>query len=149
MLGPIYLIISALHNLKVIDATEWYLNFAMIVLPINSVINPLLYDKTIIDFLGSKIGKIGTLITNSRISLFLRQVKLRRNQRVIANDEFRMEPIEAAGLKEDCTELRNLPDNAAREEQKQDEDNSGEEGDPSKMRESDLVRALQIPSTQV
>ena len=39
-----FIIISALHNLKTIDATHWYATLAMIVLPINSVINPLIYD---------------------------------------------------------------------------------------------------------
>ena len=38
-------IICALHNLQVIDATDWYVNFTMVVLPINPVINPVLHDK--------------------------------------------------------------------------------------------------------
>ena len=38
------IIISALHNLRQIDASEWYIHFAMIVLPLNSVINPLIYE---------------------------------------------------------------------------------------------------------
>ena len=40
-----FIIISGLHNLGVIDATSWYLGFSMIVLPLNSVINPLIYDR--------------------------------------------------------------------------------------------------------
>ena len=60
-----FTIISALHNLKVIDASKWYLNFAMMVQPNNSVINPLLYDKTIIHFIGRKTINLVTLITNS------------------------------------------------------------------------------------
>ncbi|KAL5255615.1 hypothetical protein ACHWQZ_G010999 [Mnemiopsis leidyi] len=44
-----FIIISALHNLEVIDATYWYVTFAMIVLPLNSVLNPLIYDNTIKD----------------------------------------------------------------------------------------------------
>ena len=42
-----FIIISAFHNLEVLDATEWYVSFAMIVLPLNSVINPLIYDESI------------------------------------------------------------------------------------------------------
>jgi hypothetical protein len=34
-----------------LDATPWYSIFSMIVLPINSVINPFLYD----DFIASKV----------------------------------------------------------------------------------------------
>ena len=45
-----FIIISALHNRQAIDATNWYVYFAMIVLPINSVINPLLYDNTVTEF---------------------------------------------------------------------------------------------------
>ena len=48
-----FIIVCALHNLQLIDATDWYTYFAMIVLPINSVINPLLYDKTITDLVSS------------------------------------------------------------------------------------------------
>ena len=42
-----FIIISALHNLLYIDASFWYTPFAMIVLPLNSVINPLVYDKAL------------------------------------------------------------------------------------------------------
>ena len=40
-----FIIVSALHNLGLIDATNWYVTFAMLVLPLNSVINPLLYNN--------------------------------------------------------------------------------------------------------
>ena len=35
------------HSLELIDATSWYSIFSMVILPINSVINPFLYDGTI------------------------------------------------------------------------------------------------------
>ena len=38
------IVISGLHNLRKIDASEWYIHFAMTVLPLNSVINPLIYE---------------------------------------------------------------------------------------------------------
>ena len=44
-----FILISALHNLEFVDATYWYVTFAMIVLPLNSVLNPLIYDNTIKD----------------------------------------------------------------------------------------------------
>ena len=42
-----FIIISALHSLDYIDASKWYASFAMTVLPLNSVINPLVYDKAL------------------------------------------------------------------------------------------------------
>ena len=52
-----FIVISALHNLGAIDATSWYLTFAMLVLPLNSVINPLLYDNTVKESVNSIIRK--------------------------------------------------------------------------------------------
>ena len=37
-----FIIICLVHNLEYIDATKWYVPFALIVVPLNSVINPLL-----------------------------------------------------------------------------------------------------------
>ena len=48
-----FIIISAAHNLRHLDATHWYVPFAMIMLPLNSVINPLIYD----DYIGKLFGK--------------------------------------------------------------------------------------------
>ena len=48
-----FIIISAAHNLRHLDATNWYVPFAMIMLPLNSVINPLIYD----DYIGKLFGK--------------------------------------------------------------------------------------------
>ena len=45
-----FIFICAFHSLKWVDATGWYATFAMIVLPLNSVINPVLYDNTIEQF---------------------------------------------------------------------------------------------------
>ena len=46
-----FIIICALHNAGGIDATNWYVNLALIVLPINSVINPLVSDNTLQEYL--------------------------------------------------------------------------------------------------
>ena len=47
-----FIIVCIIHNLGKTDATEWYVNFAMAVLPLNSFINPLIYDKTVINFVS-------------------------------------------------------------------------------------------------
>ena len=69
-----FIIVCYLHNVKFIDATDWYLFFAMIVLPINSVINPLIYDKnnTILGTTLSVFTRTGTLIYNSRVVRYFR-----------------------------------------------------------------------------
>ena len=42
-----FVCVSFLHYLRVFDASPWYAVFSIIILPINSVINPLLYDNFI------------------------------------------------------------------------------------------------------
>ena len=49
-----FIIISGMHNHKYIDASTWYTPFAMTLLPINSVINPVIYDKILLEFLKRK-----------------------------------------------------------------------------------------------
>ena len=51
-----------MHNLGFFDATEWYVTYAMIALPLNSVINPLIYEKTLAEFLGRRLGEVTRLI---------------------------------------------------------------------------------------
>ena len=53
-----FIVISALHNLAYIDASKWYSTFAMTVLPLNSVINPLVYDKALADFVGRNVDRL-------------------------------------------------------------------------------------------
>ena len=52
-----FIFICLMHNLGYIDATNWYASFALIVVPLNSVINPLLYDKILLNFLKRKFGE--------------------------------------------------------------------------------------------
>ena len=47
-----FIIVCAFHNFQFIDATHWYAYFAMVVLSLNSVLNPLLYDDSITNFLA-------------------------------------------------------------------------------------------------
>ena len=42
-----FIIICLLHTKEVVDASPWYALLSIVILPINSVINPLLYDDTI------------------------------------------------------------------------------------------------------
>ena len=60
-----FIIISALHNWKVIDATFWYDSFAMTVIPLNSVINPLIYDHRLKQAVMSKIRMLALSARNN------------------------------------------------------------------------------------
>ena len=62
-----FIVICVLHSLEVLDATPWYGLFSMIILPINSVINPLIYDDTVTNFISVPIQRLGTLTTGSRV----------------------------------------------------------------------------------
>ena len=54
-----FIVTCLLHYLEVLDATQWYSVFSVIILPINSVINPLLYS----DFITRIVTKVSS---NSR-----------------------------------------------------------------------------------
>ena len=62
-----FILICILHSVEVIDATPWYSIFSMVILPINSVINPLLYDDVVTSTIGAPVRALSTRITNSNI----------------------------------------------------------------------------------
>ena len=55
-----FIIICLLHTTEIVDASPWYALMSILILPINSVINPLLYDDTI----GRMFGRIVRWIGN-------------------------------------------------------------------------------------
>jgi hypothetical protein len=69
-----FIVISGLHNHKYIDATHWYATFAMIVLPLNSVINPLIYEDSTRLFTWKKLKEFGNFIRNTRFLNLMIQV---------------------------------------------------------------------------
>ena len=94
-----FIIISGLHNLGVFDATKWYVTYAMIALPLNSVINPLIYDKTLAEFLGRKLREIKRLIrlsTSAAMSSIARFIQS-RSENIQSGDNdldvMQMEPL--------------------------------------------------------
>ena len=58
----------ALHTIGVIDASPWYALFSILVLPINSVINPLLYDNTLTTRFSASVSRLSLLISSGRLS---------------------------------------------------------------------------------
>ncbi|KAL5268772.1 hypothetical protein ACHWQZ_G002579 [Mnemiopsis leidyi] len=89
-----FLVVCALHNFQFIDATNWYVYVAMVLLPVNSVLNPLLYDDTISGFLAPTSRKVSTRLYSfastiySRTSEILPQSKKREE---VAPDEHKQD----------------------------------------------------------
>ena len=62
-----FIVTCILHSIEVLDATPWYSLFSIIRLPINSVINPLIYDDKITSLICSPIRRFGSSISESRV----------------------------------------------------------------------------------
>ncbi|KAL5270864.1 hypothetical protein ACHWQZ_G001507 [Mnemiopsis leidyi] len=65
-----FIVVCIVHFLDVIDATEWYPIFSLLVLPINSVINPLLYDMSLRQSLYSIYSSFQCKIKTFCLTLF-------------------------------------------------------------------------------
>ena len=59
--------VCVLHSLEVLDATPWYSLFSMVILPINSVINPLLYDNVVTYVMRAPVQSLSARISNSTL----------------------------------------------------------------------------------
>ena len=49
-----FILVCILHFLEIVDATKWYSLFSMVLLPFNSIINPLLYDDMLFNAIIKK-----------------------------------------------------------------------------------------------
>jgi hypothetical protein len=63
-----FIIICTLHNTGSIDATNWYVNMALIVLPVNSVINPLIADNVLQEFFKRTFDPTNTTLFSAIFS---------------------------------------------------------------------------------
>ena len=68
-----FIVICILHSLNTIDATAWYSIFSMVILPINSVINPFLYDDVVTSHIGTALHLLSTRMSNSALFQSLRE----------------------------------------------------------------------------
>ena len=66
-----FIVVCTLHFLDVVDATNWYSLFSVVILPINSVINPIFYSTTLwskcwalLEQVGNVAGRVSTRINN-------------------------------------------------------------------------------------
>ena len=62
-----FIVVCVLHSLEILDATPWYSLFSMVVLPINSVINPILYDDVVINTMRAPVRYFSNKISNSSL----------------------------------------------------------------------------------
>ena len=60
-----FIIICILHSVRVFNATRWYALFSMIILPLKSVINPLVCDDTITKRIGVPVKKLNSAVCQS------------------------------------------------------------------------------------
>ena len=84
-----FIVICTLHSLEVLNATPWYSLFSIIILPINSLINPFLYDDFLTNLALAPIKSLKTIILNSTALQ-----KLRSLTNVTQVDTIELEQIE-------------------------------------------------------
>ena len=66
-----FVVICCLHSLSILDATPWYSLFSIVILPINSVINPLLYDSTLSQYIRRSAGTIRRSINSNTLATLI------------------------------------------------------------------------------
>ena len=94
-----FTLICWLHQFDVLDAKPWYPVFSLLVLPINSVVNPVLYNKSVIQFLDNHLlnfkskcleifSRVGNLFVEIIGQIFLkRQAEFEARTEMKANDD--------------------------------------------------------------
>ena len=101
-----FMITCTLHRFEVVDATPWYPLFTIIFLPINSVINPILYDNVMRNFVCKmyKLAKTNMSIRLSKVHTWYLSKREEQEDIVIElqdinNDLENIETIEGAAEK--------------------------------------------------
>lgn len=90
-----FIVVCILHSAQVINATSWYVIFSIAVLPLNSVINPLLYNDTIISTVVSWCNWImavpmSMIVTKWRAIINWFYIKANLNQEIPETEEIPM-----------------------------------------------------------
>jgi len=67
-----FIIICMLHYTEIVDATPWYSIISMVILPINSVINPLLYNDLIAQFMLKKVSGASRKLSSHASAMYSR-----------------------------------------------------------------------------
>ena len=70
-----FIFICSLHYFEVLDATKLYSLFSIVILPLNSVINPLLYDNSgLMDFAREKLLKLSCKVSFSKMPQNIKRI---------------------------------------------------------------------------
>ena len=87
-----FIFVSILHNLGNIDATSWYVPLAMVLLPLNSIINPLIYEDSIGNFLKRK-GKVAWISLIDLVEMLRHIWRTRNSAGAGETDDLELEVI--------------------------------------------------------
>ena len=85
-----FIVICVLHYLEVLDATPWYSIFSVIILPINSVINPLLYNDFIMQYVW-KFSSQSRRMTSQLISTVSTRISRRSGPNFVPGQQQNIE----------------------------------------------------------
>ena len=72
-----FIVVCCFHYLEILDSTSWYPFFSILVLPINSVINPIIYDNCLHEFVYSVCCKV---VLKARMMKIWLSKKLKQKQ---------------------------------------------------------------------
>jgi hypothetical protein len=94
-----FIVICLLHSLEVIDATPYYSLLSIIILPINSFVNPLILDDTIITAIREPLSRVADLLLNYTTRWRIRNSRVSFNHigTNITNIEMREFPCSESG----------------------------------------------------
>ena len=84
-----FIVVCVLHYLEVLDATPWYSIFSMVILPINSIINPLLYNDIIVQYAEKVFTRANTVVSS-----FISSVRSSLSVSDISSDNLPQENME-------------------------------------------------------
>ena len=95
-----FIAICVLHSGEVLDATPWYSLFSIVVLPINSVINPLVLDDTISDQVRFPLQTLLQFLENTTL---FRWVEKKRGLRksITWSTQLELKEVRRQSLKDD------------------------------------------------
>ena len=85
-----FIIICVLHSLEVLDATPWYSLFSIIILPINSFMNPLILDDAVKDMMRVPVLRVSNIVRSSAVyQWWLRRTRVPTIRRIDTDVELR------------------------------------------------------------
>ena len=116
-----FITVCGFHSLGIMDASPWYALFSIVILPINSVINPLLYDNTITDSVRSTLrktiwrrrtsGRVGVsppVVMSTELTACTKPSDVNMNATCRQVQEKQNKSYETSSVYDDVTELKQI-----------------------------------------